>query len=97
MNPAIEALVEVWRTKADDFREWGDHERATMLERCAAEVENQIATEEERMLTVAQAAEESGYSVAHLYRSLREGHLPNAGSHGNPRIRRKDLPQKTGS
>ena len=46
-------------------------------------------------LSLQRAAMESGYSVDHLGRLLREGRLRNAGRPNAPRIRRGDLPAKT--
>ena len=43
-------------------------------------------------LTLAEAAQESGYSVDHLERLVREGKISNAGRRGKPMIRRSDLP-----
>ncbi len=54
----------------------------------------QVATDE--LLTVAQAAAESGYSHEHVARMVREGTIPNAGRRRAPRIRRTDLPRKPG-
>lgn len=45
-------------------------------------------------LTLSEAAEESGYSEAHLSRLLSEGKIPNAGRKNRPRVRRGDLPKK---
>ncbi len=47
---------------------------------------------EERILTLKVAAEESGYSVEHLARLIRQGRVPNAGRCNAPRIRARDLP-----
>jgi hypothetical protein len=47
---------------------------------------------EERILTLKAAAEESGYSVEHLARLIRQGRVANAGRRNAPRIRAADLP-----
>jgi hypothetical protein len=45
-------------------------------------------------LTIAEAAQESGYSGQHLRALLAAGEIPNAGRKGRPRITRQDLPRK---
>ncbi len=44
------------------------------------------------ILSLSEAARESGYSADHLARLVREGRIPNAGRRGKPMIRRTDLP-----
>jgi hypothetical protein len=51
----------------------------------------------DRLLTLTEAAEMSGYSADHLGRCVRDGMIPNAGRPNSPRIRRADLPLRTGS
>jgi len=46
------------------------------------------------VLTLKQAAAQSGYSVDHLARMVRSGLLPNAGRRNAPRIRAADLPYR---
>ena len=51
----------------------------------------------DELLTLGQAAEESGYSTDHLSRLVRRGKLPDRrppGSHGRVLLRRSDLPHK---
>lgn len=50
--------------------------------------------EADRVLTLRQAATQTGYSVDHLARLVRQGRIPNAGRHSAPRIRVGDLPQR---
>jgi hypothetical protein len=52
---------------------------------------------EERPLSLAEAAHESGYSRDHLGREIRAGRIPNAGKRNAPRIERRHLPRKLGS
>ncbi len=49
------------------------------------------------MLTLTEAAEESGFSADHLGRLVHDGKIPNAGRPGAPRISRRHLPRKTGA
>lgn len=48
------------------------------------------------LLTLEQAAVETGYSKAHLRRLASLGRLPQQGSAYRPRYRRADLPRKAG-
>ena len=50
--------------------------------------------EAQELLTLPQAAAESGYSEGHIGRLVREGKVANAGRRLYPRIRRADLPRK---
>ncbi|MGH7605673.1 MAG: hypothetical protein ACRENK_16975 [Gemmatimonadaceae bacterium] len=52
------------------------------------------ATGEARALTLAEAAEESGYSIDHLARLVRQNKIQNVGKPGSPRVRAADLPRK---
>jgi hypothetical protein len=62
----------------------------------ANELQAAIGARTSELLTVQEAAAESGYSEDHLGRLLREGTIPNAGEPYSPRIRRYDLPRKPG-
>ena len=65
-----------------------------MVESLADEREAAAEASLEEMLTLAEAAETSGYAYSSLERMVRRGELPNAGAKGNPRIRRRDLPRR---
>jgi len=87
-------LSERWRQEAALLRRHGAIEAATTKETCADELDR-IETEHGlEALTLTQAADESGYSAAHIARLLESGRLPNAGEKYAPRICRKDLPKK---
>lgn len=47
-------------------------------------------------LTLQESVEESGYSYSTLQRKVASGEIPNAGTKGAPRIKRKHLPRKAG-
>jgi hypothetical protein len=67
---------------------------AQLLDRILADFDACTASEADEILTLAQAARESGYTRDHLGRLIRQGTLPNAGRPRAPRIRRADLPGK---
>ena len=56
------------------------------LETCAAELEAALRQEDDTLLTLTEAARESGYSADHLGRLVRDGKIPNTGRPGAPRI-----------
>lgn len=63
-----------------------------MLAVCVAEVEAALEQEQDEPLTLKLASQESGYSVDHLGRMIRDGMISNAGRKGSPRILRRNLP-----
>lgn len=62
-----------------------------------AELERLFREEESDILTLEQAAQYSGYSADHIGRSMRRGSIENVGERGRPRVRRGDLPRKSGA
>lgn len=97
MNTALlEALADSWREDAERFREYGAETLATACERHADDLEDSLREWVLEPLTVADAADESGYSERRLRELLSDGTLPNAGRAGAPRIRRCHLPAKSG-
>lgn len=67
---------------------------ADLVDEILTDLRAVMASEQESLLTLEEAAERSGYSRDHLGRLVREGKLPNAGRRGSPRIRVGDLPRK---
>lgn len=76
------------------FADHGAGGQAETLLRCAEDLTAELRELLHEELTIADAADESGYSEDHLRRLVREGTLPNAGENGAPRIRRRNLPRK---
>jgi hypothetical protein len=87
-------LPELWRKLAVQQRRLGADSQARTLEYCADELTATIIGASDELLSLSRAAQESGYSVDHLGRLLREGRIPNSGRKAKPLIRRKDLPRK---
>jgi len=85
-----------WRSLAEQQRALGAEAQACTLEWCASDLETALRAWRNEILTLDQAATESGYTTEHLGRLLREGKIPNGGERGAPRIRRADLPRKPG-
>lgn len=92
----IESLVDSWRADATRLRAWGCDDQATILERCAGDLEQHLATMANVALSLAAAAAETGYSVAHLRRLLAGGVLADIGQNGETAILRRELPYKPG-
>ena len=83
-----------WRDQAEALREYGADAQAKAVDRCADQLEEVLLKEGDALLTLPEAAEESGYSADHIGRLIRDGKIPNAGRPGAPRIARRDLPLK---
>lgn len=99
MDP-LATLAARWRDEADTLRAYGADRLATATERHAEEVEVALRRWWQEELTVADAAQESGYSAERLRELVREGKIPDPrpeGSRAEIRIRRCDLPRKPAS
>jgi hypothetical protein len=73
------------------------HGQAAALETAADELQAAIGARASELLTIQEAAAESGYSEEHLRRLTRQGDLAverNGGRRSRIRIRRGDLPIK---
>ncbi len=93
----LQALSSRWRGEAEHQRELGAMGQACTLDWCASELERALQDEGDSILTLKEAAALSGLSADHLGRLVREGKIPNAGRENAPRIRRGDVPIKTGA
>jgi hypothetical protein len=87
-------LVAEWRQEAELYERRGLTSHAAMARSFADELEAHQEEYELELLTIAQAAEESGYTPPHVRRLVEEGRIPNAGEGYAPRVRRCDLPKK---
>jgi hypothetical protein len=88
-------LSETWRTLAAQLRSLGGDAQARTLEFCADQLIDAMLHRADELLSLQRAADESGYSLDHLSRLLRDGKIPNAGRRAKPLIRRRDLPVKS--
>jgi hypothetical protein len=92
------ALVTAWCSDAERLSEYfGLDQHARLMQRMASELEAALRADADDLLNLRRAAQETGYSEDHLGRLVAEGKLPNAGRKHAPRIRRGDLPEKTGA
>jgi hypothetical protein len=90
----LNQLPAAWRSLAQLLRSNGADQAARAIEARADELEVALRNQNAEALTLAEASDESGYSVNHLERLVREGRIPNAGRKHAPRISRRDLPHK---
>ncbi|CAN5730766.1 hypothetical protein BH23GEM5_BH23GEM5_20710 [soil metagenome] len=91
------SLPEIWAERAEALRQHGGGVAdgpAHIWAAATAELNGSIRAQENEVLTIRQAADESGYSEDHLRRLLRDGKVQNRGTKHSPRIRRGDLPRK---
>ena len=90
-------LAAKWREEAERLRALEAHGQAAALEVAATELEAAAAQWSGELLTIREAAAESGYGEEHLRRLVRQGELPaqrNGGKRSRIRVRRGDLPIK---
>lgn len=95
-NP-LERRATEWREDAERLRRYGCDRLADACERHADQLEDAFAEYWREELTVAEAAEETGYSEDWLREMVREGRIPDnrpPGSQGPIRIERRALPRK---
>jgi len=93
----VEGCVAGFRAKAEDLRQFGAEEQARTLEWAASQVELALRDASQELLSLDQAARESGFHPESLGRMVREGKIPDTrppGARGQVLIRRGDLPIK---
>ena len=97
---AVRQAVTDILAKAKEFREaFGAEPQARSLEWAALQVERALRDESEQLLTLAQAAELSGYHPDSVARMVRDGQIPDLrppDSRGRIKVRVADLPTKPG-
>lgn len=89
-------LVTTWRERAAFLESLGATTGARAFTLAAKELDEALASRDDELLNLRQAAEESGYTDDHLGRQVRDGKIPNSGRENAPKIRRGDLPRKPG-
>lgn len=98
MDP-VDDLVARWRDDADVLERHGREAQAALLRGYAEEVEDALRRRRAELLTVAEAADVSGYSEKHLRRLVRDGKLDAerpGGDGGRILLARGSLPRKAG-
>lgn len=99
----ISERIKLWRDDAAVLRRRGARRAAALLERVAAELEEDVrgpdgATLDEaaELVEMRAAVALSGYTRGHLRRMLVAGTLTNYGTEARPLLRVTDLPRKPG-
>ncbi len=93
---SLDRLISQWRDEAETFRRRGVAAHA-LLESCADELERELGRWENELLSIKEAAAESGYSEETLRRKARNGKLlaeRSSGKKTHLKLRRGDLPIK---
>ena len=93
----VAAFVARLRDRATELRTFGAAEAAAACEAVADGLEREFVAWWSAEVSVADAAQESGYSEDRLRRLVRQGRIPDQrapGSQGEVRIRRSDLPRR---
>lgn len=88
------SLAARWRSDAAVLLRRGAPELADVLEGTATELERWAEEWAQELLTLGQAAAESGFSYSALEKGVRAGRIRNSGTKGEPLIRRSDSPRK---
>jgi hypothetical protein len=94
-KPTPAELPDEWRALAAQQRRLGADAQGRILDFCADELAAALLRAGDELLTLARAAQESGYTADHLSRMVRQGKILNSGRKSKPLIRRAHLPKKT--
>lgn len=87
------ALICRWGEEAATLRSrYADHRLAAITEAHARELALVLEHQDDERLSLAEAARESGYSIAHLRRLVAAGKIPNLGRRGRPVLARGSIP-----
>jgi hypothetical protein len=88
-------IAEKWQRKLAEMEELDAYPSGAALCRLfLRDLDLVRAAKDERLLSLREAAVESGYHVDSLSRLVRQGRIPNAGRKHRPRVRPKDLPRR---
>lgn len=90
----VRVLLAEWRADAERLRRYGAEGEARAVEACAAALETALRAQAEELMSLTEAAHESGYAPDTLGRMIRDGRLANHGTRRRPRVRRADLPRR---
>ena len=91
----FEAVRARWRALREELRRLGALvDGSKLCDEVLADLDAALTAAADEILSLKQAAAESGYSADYLARLIRAGKLPNAGRPHAPAIRRRDLPRK---
>ena len=98
LEQRLDSLWRSWCAKAEEFAEHHCDEVAAAYRQAANQVERELGAWNRELLTIGEAAEETGYSPEHLRRLVRGGKLlgeRGKGARSRLRVQRGHLPAKT--
>ena len=84
-----------WRNRATEIEPYAPPV-ALALRTCADELEKHEQEGDGELISVAQAAIETGWSVDGIGGMIADGRVPNHGTKRRPKVRRGDIPRKPG-
>jgi hypothetical protein len=87
-------LLLQWQARADWLQQYGDPNSARLWRLAAVELERALEAFGAEALTVAEAAQVTGYSPGYIGKLIASGKIQNAGRKNAPRARRGDLKVK---
>lgn len=90
----IAELPSAWLEEAVRMERYGASAQARVLKECANDLERAMKAVADRLLSLSEAADASGYSADHLGRLVRQGRIPNVGRRNKPLVREGDLPRR---
>ena len=88
------SLPDRWRAEADVLDRRGAPQQAAVLRSCAEELEAYVREQALALLTLHEAAAESGFTRSAIEKQIQRGDIVNFGESGSPRVRRADLGRK---
>ena len=91
----LHALLEQWEIRAQVLDPYLSPVAAA-FRCCIRELGEGLEQQRSELLSLTEAARESGYSTRHLARAIAAGSIANAGHLNAPKVRRADLPRKAG-
>lgn len=97
LEERLEGLRRTWQARAEEFAEHLCNEVAAAYRQAAQELQSELRGWGRELLTIGQAAAESGYSEEHLRRLARHAKIPverGKGARNHLRVRRGHLPAK---
>lgn len=89
----VVAFIEATRAKAEEFRRFGNEPQAKVCEVLADELDAKRKAFLDEEITIAEAAELSGYHESAIRKMRDDGRIPET---SKGRVRRGDVPKKPG-
>ena len=96
MPSTLREMITSWSIRRDEMRRLkASVDGETICDQLLRDLEEVSTASGGAIMTLSEAAKESGYTVEHLGRLIRSGKLQNAGRKGAPRVFMSDLPRRS--